>query len=240
MLETEASGRTPLWRMLVDLYVHPRVETFERYVPEASWGRIGAWLAGLTLLSTTMMTLTAALLVDTETLRAIFTLLPPSLSDLFLSRVTNRREALFFILEADVAGGLIALVQLLIQEGFSTALAHVVAKLFSGDGSFGPLFFLITLTDTPLLVLGGMAQFAPLLFSSGLAMVCMGMGYLLITLLGLYILFLNALAVAAVHHLSLGEGFLAVMAVPLLGSLLGCLLIWLLSGGLFLFGSLGW
>lgn len=240
MIETEAPRRTPLWRMLADLYLHPRVETFERYVPEASWGRIVLWVVGITLLSTGVMTFLSALLMDTETLRAILTLLPPSLSRFLLSRVTDRWTATLFILEMGAMAGVVALFQLIVRQGFNTALMHVVAKLLGGEGSFAPLFFLTTLVDTPLLVLGGMAQFVPLFISSGMAMICAGLGYMLIALVGLYLLFLNALAVTAVHHLGLGEGFLAALVVPVLGSLMGCLLVWLFSGGFFLFGSMGW
>ncbi len=232
--EMEPQRQTPLWKMFVAVVLHPSVENFERYEEEASGWRAMSWIVGVTVLGGLLATLLAALTTSKEMLQSILWLLPRPNAD-FLISLVERIGAVPFILLTGLAGTFAMLAAVFAQTLVNAAITHTIARLLRGEGSFEPLFFFLALIHTPLYIIGGVVEMLPLLFPGALATLCLGGSSMLLTGLSLYVLFLDVLAVSAVHRLDLGHSLLAVLGMLAAAFLLSCLFTWVIGGGLMLF-----
>jgi hypothetical protein len=199
------------------------VESFARYVPEADMGRAALWIALSMLVSSIVGALASLIGVQGAMWREYMP------QDVPLG--ARGGSALAGLLCGIPAGIVMGLIAMFIVVG----LIHLVARLLDGKGTFTETFFLLSAVSTPLTLISAGLQLISWLL--GLIPVLGTIVTLLIGLvslaLGIYAIVLYAMGTAAAHDLTLGKGFIAVLAPVILGLLLSCCCV---IGGLTILG----
>lgn len=188
------TGRTFSWiHVWLVSFFKPTVQTFENLVrdPRARLRRAFAW-AFLGSLGTTAAAV--ALLLITGSIAGLEFLKEPA--SLPLARIVL--IAAIALLPAAAVGGILGLLA-------NTLLAHIIAKIAGGKGSFRGLVYCMSTYLVPAALISTVLSLIP----------AVGLAALLVEL---YTVYLDTAAVKAVHRISWGGAFLAAF-VPFVMSL---------------------
>ncbi len=219
-------GKTPTLTLWQNILFSPSVQTFARYLPEVDLGRAVLWLVIATLISSLAAGL-PALIRPQGQMREMMELfrenLPPDIArelPPMMPGMSTRALSLGSLLCGIPAAVILGIIGAFISVG----LIHLAARLLQGEGTYNETFFLIAAVSAPFAIVTGAIQLI-----SGLLGLIPVVGAILAIILGLaslalsiYVLVLNAMAVAAAHRFSLGKGFAAVLLPGIVIFILVC------------------
>ncbi len=231
-----AKPRT-FWQQMWEVNLHPRLESFERQLDgHANFWLASLWLFAVAVLGIFFQVLLFYLSVRAPQWRLMVRQIPPEWGR-WIIRLLNPHGIRGWVwLGLVMAGSTLAgALAVWLSQLFNTAINHLAAKLLGGDGSFADTFYLITLADLPIWFL--MLLLSSLTFLARLsewgALLSMLASFLSF-LVGLYLVYLESLALAAAHRISVGKGVIAALAPLVIGFIVSCLFYTLMAFGLFL------
>ncbi len=239
-VEYAAEQPSSFWQAVTDVYLHPRVETFERHLPQASLGRSLLWMA-IVAFAGNLFNLTGLYILyrSPQMVRFWREIAPPSwrrVLKLLFHPQGIREWGQFLVLF--LVATLVSVLLTLLGQLFTAALNHLAAKLMGGEASFTESFFVITLADLPawlgLTFLNAIGSIVRGLVPWGVwvALLLSLFSFLLL----LYLLFLESLGLAAAHTLSIGQGIVAALAPVVVGVVLSCCFYGVVFFGFIAFG----
>ena len=198
----------PWYQVWLKALTEPRVASYESLVsrPGVSLGKACLWVG---------LVAVVAVLVSFGIIFGLGSLsyLDPSLQQASDSLGYLTGSALFLVCLGPAAG-LFAIVGLLVSAGIS----HVLARALGGTGTYDQLAYAMAAYSAPGSLVSSAIAFIPCI------------GFVLSFPFSLYLLFLNVLAIKAVHHLSWGRAVVSSTAfLALVLTLLACGVIFILA-----------
>jgi hypothetical protein len=218
---------SPFLTIMEQVVFHPSVETFSRFLPEASIYRALLWLLVLSLLGGVISAVVYPM--QTQISRQIC-------EQFFEEELPSvyQPEAPLWMIACSIPASAIWII---ISVFITTGLFFVIARLLGGTGDFTETFFLYSIV---FIVIGFFGFFLSIIFTTLVLIPNIGIYLILLILLlafslGLYSGVLTAFSLAAAHRFTFGKGCLTVLIPVLLNILCVCCFAFSLSS---MFGSL--